>query len=396
MKSDRPSALLCVPYDNNTSLRWVPHDNGTSPRWVSHDNRPSLRYVPSLVSRVSRVFLVLLVLGLVSGPALARKEGGAEPCGPEVKDPQRLAEGGLRLYKEAASTSDPTEQAREYERALRCFTAAMQGSRGAASKLYHPLGLVYEKLDRDVEAVEAYERFLADVPEDRRKVGVTKQISDKLKVLKRRVAQLDIDTVSGLDVRVDEKDLGKAPLKRLVVVAPGTHIVTVGNSDVGTQGAEVAVVAGQVRRVDLTGWHPRGAEVGTTERPQEQGVPGGPRIARPPGPAQVRGYLLLTTNRNGASLQVDGMAPQKPPLLELALPPGDHLVSARDGAQSFSRTVTLAADEHRTLDLHFPVKTWVWVATGIAAAAVVGGAVGLGVYYGTGVNRPDAAIGNWH
>jgi hypothetical protein len=237
---------------------------------------------------------------------------------------------------------------------------------------------------------------LADVPEDRRNVGVTKQITDKLNVLKRRVAQLDIDTVAGLSVRVDEKEVGKAPLGRLVTVTPGTHIVIVGNAELGTLGAEVAVLAGQVRRVDLTAWHPRGvAEAGAEPWKQvtQEAGKAGPKVAEERRP---QGYLLITSNRAGASVQVDREGLRQLPLPELALGVGEHVVAARDGSQSLSRRVSLLPDEHRTLDLHFPVKTWVWVVTGVAAAVVVGGAITLGAYYGTGTNHPDVVVANWH
>jgi tetratricopeptide (TPR) repeat protein len=38
------------------------------------------------------------------------------------------------------------------------------------------------------------------------------------------------------------------------------------------------------------------------------------------------------------------------------------------------------------------LKPWVWAVIGVTAAAVVGTAVGLGVYYGTGTPTPDATV----
>lgn len=38
------------------------------------------------------------------------------------------------------------------------------------------------------------------------------------------------------------------------------------------------------------------------------------------------------------------------------------------------------------------IKPWVWVVVGVAGLAAVGTAVGLGVYFGTGVATPDATV----
>lgn len=352
-----------------------------------------------------RLPLLLGALAVLAAPAgaLARgKEGRkddrkeeragdgkapADSCGPEVTDPQRLAEAGLRLYKDAAGLDDPQARVKEYERALRCYQAALERSQRSAVKLYHPLGLVFEKLERNVEAVEAFRRFLAEVPEAQRNVGVTKQINDKLKALGRSVAELAIDTVPGLPVRVDEQPVGKAPLGRLIVVTPGSHTVVVGDPQQGTLGADITVEGGQVRRVDLTAWRARGAEQAAQAGQAGQAGEGQPGQAAP-APAS----LTVRSNRRGAAVQLDGRAVGQTPLEALTAAPGPHELRARDGGQQLSLTLTLQPREQRTVDLTFPVKPWVWALVGVGAAAVVGTAIGVGVYYGTSVGKPDAVV----
>jgi hypothetical protein len=285
--------------------------------------------------------LALLLL-LLPAPLLADE---TDPCGPGVKDAQKLAQAGLRLYKETGALPEPSQRARGYERSLRCFLAAIEKSTGSPAKIYHPLGLVYEKLERYVEAVQAFRRFLAEVPEAQRNPGVTKQITDKLQRLRQHVAELAIDTVPGLDVRVDEQLVGRSPLSRLVVVAPGPHVVIVGDPQVGTLGADVTVEPGQVRRVDLMGWRPRA-----------------------PAP------------QAGAPAQAVPVIPSPP----APLPEGSASVpeAEADGRRT-------ARSEQRR------VKPWVWVLVGLGGAAVAGTAVGLGVYYGTSTGRPDATLSGW-
>jgi hypothetical protein len=199
--------------------------------------------------------LLLLTALCLCLPGLARAQA-PDPCGPGERDAQRLAQEGLRLYKDAGALADPGERTKGYERALRCYQAVLRVGANPVL-IYHPLGLVYEKLERHVEAVEALERFLREVPEAERRVGVTKQIDDKLRDLAGRVARLDVDTVAGLEVRVDQRLVGKAPLGRLVVVLPGTHSVVVGDAERGTLGAQAVARPGEVHRVELGAWRPR-------------------------------------------------------------------------------------------------------------------------------------------
>ncbi|MCS6914163.1 MAG: PEGA domain-containing protein [Myxococcales bacterium] len=165
---------------------------------------------------------------------------------------------------------------------------------------------------------------------------MTKQIHDKLQALLAQVAQLSIDTVPGLEVYVDEKLAGRAPLKGFVVVTLGTHVVTVGNPEAGTLGAEVVAKAGQVHRVDLSAWKPR--ERQTSARGPTKRLP-------PPPPAEAVAFLSGRSNRVGAAVQVDGQLRRRTPLANVALAPGPHEIVVRSGRQSVSSTVTLAAEE---------------------------------------------------
>lgn len=207
-----------------------------------------------------RTGLCILLFSLGAGAAHA----DASACG-DSGDPQALADEGLRLYKAAFRLQDAALRGKEFERSLRCFQAAQRLK--PVPKLYHPFGLVYEKLERNAEAATAFERFLALVPEAERNVGVTRQIDDKLAVLRKKVGALDIDTAPGIEVRVDQVLEGRAPLRRVVYVEPGAHVVSAGDPGVGTLGTEVRVEGGEARRVDLTAWRPRPALAAATTTP---------------------------------------------------------------------------------------------------------------------------------
>lgn len=108
---------------------------------------------------------------------------------------------------------------------------------------------------------------------------------------------------------------------------------------------------------------------------------------------EVQGRLLVRSNRQGAEVRVDGTLLGTTPLPELQLGLGEHQVVGRDAGQELSRLVVLSSKEPVLLELRFPVRRWVWVVTGLSAAAAAGLAIGLGTYYGTSVPKPDLVIG---
>jgi uncharacterized protein YjeT (DUF2065 family) len=102
------------------------------------------------------------------------------------------------------------------------------------------IGQVYVSLARPVEAVDAYERYLADggrkVPADRR-TEVEKEIVRQ----KARIATLEIRGLpQGATVRLDGNEIGRAPISAPVRVGVGKH--TIAASADGYDSAEKEVV----------------------------------------------------------------------------------------------------------------------------------------------------------
>src|SRR5262245_4904679 len=140
--------------------------------------------------------MILLRL-IILGAALllsARAGAGAPPadredaCFPDVRDVSLLYSEGLRIQEQAGRLRGP-DRDQAYERALRCFLLVLEVSKSPElAKVYHPVGLIYEKLDRPVEAIAALERYLAEVPESRRWPGATGQVRERLRRLREQVA----------------------------------------------------------------------------------------------------------------------------------------------------------------------------------------------------------------
>ena len=107
------------------------------------------------------------------------------------------------------------------------YLAALDGFE-KANRLYPSVNLrfniarVLSDLGRDVEALEAFERFLAEAknaPEGAR--GVARA---KVEVLSQRVARLELKCLEpGAELRLDGQLLGIGPLERTVRVNPGPH-----------------------------------------------------------------------------------------------------------------------------------------------------------------------------
>jgi tetratricopeptide (TPR) repeat protein len=128
---------------------------------------------------------LLIVAGLlVPTPALAQRPG--DLCD-SATDPRRLVEEGLRLYKAAFAQVQPQAARQRYEAALRCYDRAIERSQ-SPGKIFHPLGLVYEKLDRPEDALEAYQRFLAEVPEAERSPQVSQKLRERVDALRAQLA----------------------------------------------------------------------------------------------------------------------------------------------------------------------------------------------------------------
>lgn len=110
---------------------------------------------------------------------------------------------------------------------------------------------------------------------------------------------------------------------------------------------------------------------------------------------EPEGRLFVRSNREGAEVRIDGKLVGTTPLPELHLELGPHNVSGRESGQDVSHSVDLPPKELMLVTLKFPVRRWVWVVTGVGAAAVAGLAIGLGSYYGTSIPKPDATLGGW-
>ena len=142
----------------------------------------------------------------------ARAVDAVEPeRGAAGREAKRLSDLGIAEYVSG-----------DYVAALEHFEQSY--AKVPAPSLLFNIGRVLSELGRDLDALVAFERFLAASPnatDDAHGFATAKVL-----VLQQRVAHLAIRTsVAGAEILVDGMPLGRAPLAAAVRVVPGTHQV---------------------------------------------------------------------------------------------------------------------------------------------------------------------------
>jgi len=162
---------------------------------------------------------------------------------PSAGDPQAKAQAqallgqGTKLYQQG-----------DVAGALEQFNAAYAAY--ASPKLLFNIGQANRDLRRPVEALEAFEKFLAGAAE-----APAEMIADARKSvaqLQDRVGRIRIDCeVAGADVSVDGKSVGLAPIPDPIWATPGRHQVTAKHASAAPGIEDVDVTAGSLSTVTM-------------------------------------------------------------------------------------------------------------------------------------------------
>jgi hypothetical protein len=167
------------------------------------------------------------------------------------------------LAQTAASTGSPEAKARAQALVKEGTKLYDRGSLGealekfkqahaeyASPKLFFNIGQANRDLGRPVEAIESFERFLAEVKDA--SLELTVEARKSVAELKMKVGSLLIEcATAGAEIGVDGKPVGLAPLANSVRVTPGNHQVTARHSTGGLVMEDVNVRAGTVETVVL-------------------------------------------------------------------------------------------------------------------------------------------------
>ena len=173
--------------------------------------------------------LVLLAILAQTSPLTADPQAKAQA--------QALLGQGTKLYQQG-----------DVAEALEKFNAAYAAY--ASPKLMFNIGQANRDLRRPVEALEAFEKFLAgaaDAPPEMI-ADAHKSVSQLQEKLGR--IQIDCET-AGAEVSVDGKSVGLAPVPDPIWATPGRHQVTAKHASAAPAIEDVEVAAGSVSTVTL-------------------------------------------------------------------------------------------------------------------------------------------------
>jgi tetratricopeptide (TPR) repeat protein len=152
-------------------------------------------------------------LALAGDPAPAAGAAAA-PSADKVAEARKRYELGLKLYEEG-----------NYEAARIEFERAQELA--PSYRILYNIGLVYKQTNNYVDALRAFEKYLADggaeVPADKKAI-VDKEIAE----IRPRIGRITVTTnVPGAEILLDDTPVGKAPLSEPIMVNPGVRRITV-------------------------------------------------------------------------------------------------------------------------------------------------------------------------
>jgi hypothetical protein len=200
---------------------------------------------------MNAVALVLFSLLAQAGPPEASPDARSQA--------QALLKEGAQYYKH----SEFADALKKFEQAYAAFPSP---------KLFLNIGQANRALGRPVDAIEAFEKFLAQAKDIAPEL--TAEAKRSVDELSPKVGSLRVDcTLAGAAIAVDGRPEGQAPLADPVRVVPGSHQVTATHPSATPAVENVTVAAGTAETVVL--------------RPLAAVAPVAPALVPPPPPAPV-------------------------------------------------------------------------------------------------------------
>jgi len=168
---------------------------------------------------------------------------------------------GLMTTLSVAHAQEDRENARiQFERGVGLYEAHdYDGALAAFQEAYrlapHPTVRVnmancYEHLDRPIEAIHHFERFLAESPNAPRQQR--REVEGALERLRQQVGEVRLHVApDGATITIDDAETRRAPVLEPVLMTTGTHTVVVTMDGYRTQRQSVEVAGGSTQTVDV-------------------------------------------------------------------------------------------------------------------------------------------------
>ena len=298
--------------------------------------------MPRVVTKLTTAacLVVALIVATTSAPA---QPAPAPPTNRAIADAEARMDRGRMLY----DRGDLAGALAEFEQAY-ALTHAWQ--------VLIFIGVAQSRLFRYAEALESFERYLADggaaVPEAQRA-----QVTAEVAAVRAVVAEVEV-VIEGASARlwIDDREVGASPFGKPFVVGPGQHRLRAERAGAEPRTETIELVSGERRRVELS------LATRTT----------------------ARATLAIEAHPGAAELFLDGKPLGVGPWRG-ELTPGGYAVSARlarhrsaveqvalgDG-QDRTVELTLEPLPDRSTPLHRRWQTWAVVGVAVAASATYG------------------------
>jgi hypothetical protein len=227
--------------------------------------------------------LLIAICCLAAREGRAQDSGNAAPAG-APSDPKALAQQHVDRGRTASEGGDLLGGLAEFQAAYALVPSP---------KLLYNMAQVERSLGRPLDALDHYEKFLAETDSDEGDPAFAPKLEkarQAVAALSAQVATLDIAADAGAAILVDDQPRGTAPLAGPLRLSPGPHVVTCRRAGREVR-RDVELVAGGRARVEAPFPAPVVAAV-ALEAPAPLRAPGplaADLTAKPPVPEQRTG-----------------------------------------------------------------------------------------------------------
>ncbi len=208
-------------------------------------------------TRRGRASLVVFWLALQAGSAGSARADA--PVAGDVEEARKQYARGVALYEQGADEAALAALERAYQLAPNW-------------KVLYELGIVESAVHDFAASLKYFEQYLSEGG-DALKPARKQEVSGYVTQLRQQVATIDVATVAGADIKVDDLVVATAPLAKPLVVNPGHHKLGASKDGVIAESRMVSLAGGDQVRVEL--------DFG----PAAAGPVSGPEVAPPPEPA---------------------------------------------------------------------------------------------------------------
>jgi len=245
------------------------------------------------------------------------------------------------LFREGVKKYDEGD----YESALEKFKEAYSLKQNP--KILYNIGWCNSKLGNNVEAIKVFEKFLIDGKDNKELEGMIEEAKNELGRLRKLVGKVIIEEkLSGVEVKIGEVVLGKTPIEGVHYFEAGKYAVSAQKEGFKPYKEEIEIHGGEEVRL-VFNLKPLPKEEPSAIKQLEEKKQ--PKV----------GTLVLTSNKEGFSLSVDGSSKGviNEGTRKIILSEGRHILKGElEGFEEIESEIFIKGGEKREIEFIFKPK----------------------------------------